>query len=156
MYTRRIILIDVENFNGGPIATPSHAQWCRRMVDHWIQPMPSDLVVLAAEASTVTNLHASWRGCRILAGWGSDGADNRLLEVMEEDLPQRFTELVLVSGDNIFAEKISQLAAQGLPTTVYSHSESLSKRLQLAATAVVTSIPQSSNIATYASLTRSI
>ena len=35
---------------------------------------------------------------------------------------------------------VSWLAGQGLPTTVYSHAASLSKRLNFAATTVVTSI----------------
>ena len=59
---------------------------------------------------------------------------------MDEDLPRRFSEMILVSGDRVFAEKVSQLAGQGLPTTVYSHTEALSKRLKFAATNVITSI----------------
>lgn len=141
MTTRRLILIDIENFNGGPIATPAQARWCRRVLDNWIQPGDADLIVLAADITTVTNLHAGWSSHRILAGAGENGADHRLLEVMDEDLARRFSELVLVSGDRIFAEKISWLAGQGLPTTVYSHATALSKRLNFAATTVITSRP---------------
>ena len=61
---------------------------------------------------------------------------------MDEDLPPRFDELVLVSGDRIYAEKISELAGQGLPTTVYAHKFALSKRLAFAATNVINTITQ--------------
>ena len=146
MTLRRLILIDVENFNGGPVATPAQARWCRRTLDNWIQPDPCDIVVLAADVTTVTNVHAGWPRHRILPGYGENGADLRLLDVMEEDLPPRFSEMVLVSGDRIFAEKVSQLAGQGLPTTVYSHTEDLSKRLKFAATNTITSITTTTDL----------
>lgn len=140
MTNRRLILIDVENFNGGPVTTPAQARWCRRVLDNWIQPGDADLIVLAADTTTVHHVYAGWSSHRILAGTGENGADLRLLEVMDEDLPRRFSELVLVSGDRIFAEKVSWLAGQGLSTTVYSHATALSKRLKFAATTVITSI----------------
>lgn len=138
MYARRLVLIDVENFNGGPVHTPAQARWCRRMIDNWIKPKDGDIVVLAADVTTVTNVHAGWSNHRILPGHGDNGADLQLLEVMDENLAARFTELVLVSGDRIFAEKVSWLAGQGLPTTVYAHQAGLAKRLAFAATTVVT------------------
>lgn len=138
MYTRRIVLIDVENFNGGPVKTTTQAQWCRKMIDNWIKPEEGDIVVLAADVNTVTNVHAGWPAHRILPGYGHNGADLKLLEVMDEDLATRFSEMVLVSGDRIFAEKVSWLAGQGLPTTVFAHQTGLAKRLAFAATTVVT------------------
>lgn len=146
MTGRRIILIDIENFNGGPITTPTQARWCRRALDNWIQPDPHDLIVVAADITTVHHIHAGWPAHRLLSGTGEDGADHRLLEVMDEDLPRRFSEMVLVSGDRIFAEKVSWLAGQGLPTTVYSHAAALSKRLNFAATTAITSTTTSTNL----------
>ena len=140
MKTRRIILLDIENFNGGPVATPSQARWCRRVLERWLELRPDDQVVIAADISTVTNVHQAWPKARILAGRCENGADLRLLEVMEESLPERFGEMILVSGDRIFAEKISELAGQGLPTRVYAHETSLSKRLKFAATTVTTTM----------------
>src|SRR5699024_3241850 len=82
-----------------------------------------------------------WPAHRILAGIGENGADHRLLEGMDEDLPRRFSEMVLVSGDRIFAEKVSWLAGQGLSTTVHSHTAALAQRLHLAASTVPASLP---------------
>lgn len=147
MHARRLVLIDVENFNGGPVQTPAQARWCRRMIDNWIKPEDGDIVVLAADVTTVTNVYAGWPSHRILPGYGDNGADLQLLEVMEEDLATRFTEMVLVSGDRIFAEKVSWLAGQGLPTTVYAHQAGLAKRLAFAAAAVITTaVPTTSTV----------
>ena len=140
MKPRRIILIDMENFNGGPIATPTQARWCRRMIETWTSIKPGEQVVIAADITTVTNIHQAWPEARILAGCNENGADLRLLEVMDESLPERFSDVTLVSGDRIFAEKISELAGRGLPTHVYAHGSALSKRLRFAATTVTTSI----------------
>lgn len=130
----------MENFNGGPVATPSQACWCRRVLACWLELRPDDQVIIAADISTVTNVHQAWPEARILAGRCENGADLRLLEVMEESLPERFGEMILVSGDRIFAEKVSELAGQGLPTRVYAHETSLSGRLKFAATTVTTTM----------------
>lgn len=140
MKTRRIILVDIENFNGQPVDTPAQARWCERMLSQWLAIEPGDLVVIAADISTVTNVHQAWPKARILAGRYENGADLRLLGVMEESLPERFGEMILVSGDRIFSEKISELAGQGLPTHVYAHEAALSKRLKFAATTVTTTM----------------
>ncbi|APT91655.1 hypothetical protein CPHO_00480 [Corynebacterium phocae] len=140
MTTRKIALIDIENFNGGPIATPGQAQWCRTMLEQWIKPAADEHIVVAADVTSVTNIDLVWPGIRILAGYGENGADLRLLKVMEENLPERFTGMTLVSKDRIFAEKVSDLAGQGLPTHVYSWPQALAKRLRFAATEVTTSM----------------
>lgn len=140
MAPRRIILIDIENFNGHPVTTPAQARWCRRMLENWLNLQPGEQVVIAADITTVTNIHLVWPEARILSGRFENGADLRLLEVMEENLAARFTEMALVSGDRIYAEKISELAGQGLPTHVYAHGVALSKRLQFAATTSTTQI----------------
>lgn len=135
----RLIIIDIECYNGGPVTSAAQAQWCHRTLLNWVTPSEDDLIILATDISTVTNLHSMWGSHRILVGRGKDGADLRLLEVLEEDVAGRFKEVSLVSGDHIFAEKISQLAGEGIPTTVYCHESSLSKRLAFAATTVITS-----------------
>lgn len=135
----RLILIDIENYNGGPVTSRAQSRWCHRTLLNWIKPRAEDLIVLAADETTVTNLHGDWGANRVLAGHGENGADLRLLDVLSENVADRFEEIVLVSGDHIFAERVSELASNGVPTTVYSHARSLSLRLALAAGAVVTS-----------------
>lgn len=134
----RLIAIDIENYNGGPVTSKAQAKWCYRTICNWIKPEDNDLIVVAADASTMTNLHEEWRSHRMLAGYGENGADLRLLESLDESIADRFNEVILVSGDGIFAQKISQLAVQGIRTTVYCHKYGLAKRLAFAATTVIT------------------
>jgi len=67
---------------------------------------------------------------------GRDGADRALLEVLAENIAARFAEVVLVSGDGIFADAIAAVAGQGIHTTVIAHRDGLSRRLELAANTV--------------------
>jgi len=69
-------------------------------------------------------------------GSGLDGADLALLEVLGENIAARFTEVVLVSGDGIFADAVAVFAALGVHTTVIAHRDGLSRRLELAASVV--------------------
>ena len=135
---RRLILIDIENFHSGPVRSITAAEQCYRMLRTALEPTANDQVVIAADITTITNLHSSWKGHRILVGRGRDGADLALLDVLDEQVATRFDAIALVTGDHIFAEKISTLAGEGIPTTVYSYSTSLAKRLRFAATDVFT------------------
>src|SRR5699024_12722870 len=103
MNPRRIILLDMENFNGGPVATALQARWCRRMIENWIAIKPGEQVIIAADAATITNIYQAWPEARILAGRNENGADLRLLEVMDESLPERFRHVVLLSRHTSFA-----------------------------------------------------
>jgi uncharacterized LabA/DUF88 family protein len=51
---------------------------------------------------------------------------------MEESVVNRFTEIVIASGDAAFADKAAVIAGQGVVVTVLSKVRSLSKRLQMA------------------------
>lgn len=136
---RNIILIDIENANGGPIKTLEQARWCHRMITARLGIAFGDQVVLACNGhpDSVLSLHLAWgRSARIVLGYGKDGADKALLEVMKENLAARFSRAVLVSGDGIFAEPVAALAGQGLPTDVVAHPAGLSSALRLAATTV--------------------
>ena len=50
---------------------------------------------------------------------------------------ERYDEVVLASGDGIFADRVADLAGRGVPVTVVSRPGSLSHRLRLAATEVL-------------------
>lgn len=142
--TRRIILIDSENANGQPTQTTEQARWCRRMITARLGITPGDQVILACngDADSVFNLYLAWgRSPRIVVGYGKNGADKALLEVMTENLATRFTHAVLVSGDGIFAAPGAALAGQGLPTHVVAHPAGLSSALRLAATSVTPIAP---------------
>lgn len=133
---RRLILVDIENFNGLPVQSSKQAEWCKAMLTNWLDIKEGEIVVVAVDGSGILAVNAAWTRVRLCMGKGEDGADLVLIEEIERMNPGRFTEIALVSGDGIFAESVARAAALGLPTKVYTHRSQLSKRLQLAATEV--------------------
>lgn len=56
---------------------------------------------------------------------------------MNEDVASRFESVVLASGDGIFADAVSELAAAGVPATVVGRQRHVARRLQLVASRVI-------------------
>lgn len=133
---RRLILIDIENFNGHAIQSAAQAKWCKKMLTLWLDIKESEIVVIAADKSDLFSVNRGWKGPRLLMGEGPNGADYRLIEEIECMNIGRFDEIALVSGDGIFAGPVARAAEKGVPTTVYSHGFQLSKQLRFAAAQV--------------------
>jgi hypothetical protein len=65
---------------------------------------------------------------------GPDGADLALLDVIVgESVEERFSGVVIASGDGRFADEAARLGSLGIVVTVVSTRRSLSRRLELAA-----------------------
>ena len=65
-------------------------------------------------------------------------ADLALLDILRhENVAQRFTHVAIGSGDHLFAEDATRLAALGVWVTVVSRQRSLSQRLAVAACEVI-------------------
>lgn len=133
---RRLILIDIENYNGQPIRSSAQVKWCKKMLVRWLDIKDGEIVVIASDKGAVLNVNAGWKGSRALMGTGPSGADLRLVEEIESMNPGRFDQIALVSGDGIFAEPVARAAELGVPTAVYSHGFQLSHKLRLAAAEV--------------------
>lgn len=133
---RRLVLVDIENVVSGAVTTGAAAMWAKTQVEEVIGCTEQDQVVLGVSHIGLLATGAGWPGKRYVLGSGPDGADRALLEVMEENLAARFTEVVVVSGDGIFAEAVSALAGNGVVVTVVAHPDGLSKRLRMAASVV--------------------
>lgn len=131
---RRLVAVDIENVVGGAILTSANASWARHQIEKVIELRYDEQVVIGTSHIGVVSTRMGWDGPRIVMRSGPDGADLALLEVLQgERIAERFDELVLVSGDGIFAEVVARLAAEGVKTTVVAHHGGLSKRLRLAA-----------------------
>ena len=105
-----------------------------------VKPRPNDQVVLACGRFSIDTVGFEWVGARRLKfRSGIDGADLELLEVLEtEHVGERFTEVVLVSGDGIFTDAISRLAlTSGTDITLVSRADACSRRLRMAAKTVL-------------------
>ena len=134
---RRLVLVDIENVVGGECSTEARARWAQRRLVDEIGDVSVDFVVVAVDASGLANVGWEWRTARCLPGYGKDGADRALLDVLGENIDRRFGHVVLASGDGIFTEPTVELTARGVEVTVVAHECALSSRLRLAASNVV-------------------
>lgn len=135
---RRLVLVDIENYLGRRYVTRAAAVWAAAHLREVLAIRDGELVVVGT--SHTSNLLAAsnaWEHVRHVARLGQDGADMALIDVLSDGIAHRFTEIVLVSGDGIFADHLATLASQGMTTTVVARSGALSARLRFAAHRVV-------------------
>lgn len=99
----------------------------------------ADHIILATGRASAKYAGFEWGDKRrFLFRSGVNGADLELLDVLEnERIVGRFSDLVLVSGDAIFAESVAALGAQGVTVTVVARTEALSRRLRMAASQTI-------------------
>jgi hypothetical protein len=129
--------VDIENVVGGECSTEARSRWAQRRIVDEIGELPTDFFVVAMDASGLAHAGWQWQTARRLVGYGKDGADLALLEVLSEDVDRRFEQVVLASGDGIFTEPTVELTSRGVEVTVVAHECALSTRLRLAASRVV-------------------
>lgn len=95
-------------------------------------------VVIATSHVGLMAAGLGWRGPRLVARSGENGADLALLDVLtEERVEERFDEVVLVSGDGIFTDTVVALGTAGVRVTVLARREACSRRLRMAAARTV-------------------
>lgn len=133
-----MVLVDIENVIRHACRTQAEAAEAHTLIDAVIGSRPGDVVVIGSDSSGLLDAVLGWGGpVRAVVGRNENGADLALLEVLAEDLEGRFAEVVLVSGDGIFAEALAALGAEGVSTTVVAYRASLSNRLRMAAGSVL-------------------
>lgn len=131
---RRLVLVDIENVVGGAAVTPAMAAWARTVIESALLGTHDEQVVIGTSHCGLFNVKDAWPCARVEVRSGPDGADLELLEVLTtEHLASRFDEVVLVSGDGIFAEAVADLGRSGVHVVVAAWADGLSTRLRLAA-----------------------
>ncbi|WP_054952980.1 NYN domain-containing protein [Flaviflexus massiliensis] len=129
---RRIVLIDIENVVGGQVHTLDQALWAKEKLENSGLFSSCDHIVLGVGPAGYVNVGVAWPQARKVVRDGSDGADLALLEILTtENLSDRFDDVVVISGDHIFAEAVA-LTAKSANVTVACWSASLSPQLFLA------------------------
>lgn len=135
---RRLHLIDLENLVGCPRPTDFEVSECRDRYSDLVGTDGPDQVIIACNHGALLSVGCGWPHARHLVRSGPDGADLALLDVIDgERIEERFDEVVIGSGDGIFAMSVVSLQRHGVPVTVVASPGSLSNRLRLAATRVV-------------------
>lgn len=134
---RRLVLVDVENVVGGLVVSEEIARYARASIDGAVGCVAGDHVVVATCHKGYPHVAWCWPSARRLVRSGPDGADLELLGVLRENISQRFSHVVVVSGDGIFTEAVAELGRAGVRVTVVARRGHLSNRLRLAAWRVV-------------------
>jgi hypothetical protein len=132
---RRLHAIDVENLlGGGPLTAARLRAWSDAYAGLGVFRC-GDHVAIGVDVTGAAEVMLALRSPRVVLGRGRDGADRALLAVLRDELDptRRYAELVLASGDGIFADEVARLRARGLAVTVVSRPQNLSRRLRIAA-----------------------
>jgi hypothetical protein len=134
---RRLVVVDLENIAGGPCHTEACAEWVRRRLADEGLLRPGDHVTVAVDEGALPSVVWVWRGSVCRWGHGKDGADLALVDVLADRVHERFDEVVVASGDGIFADTVLDLVGHGVRVVVASHAGSLNPRLSAVASEVV-------------------
>jgi hypothetical protein len=128
----------VENIEGAGEMTTADAAHARSTLDDLLAPSEFDQVVVGTSHSSNTiAAFCAWPHARHVSRPGHDGADRALLDVLDENIPWRFAEVILASGDGIFTDSVAALAGAGVLVTVVARKQSLAKRLLTVSTAII-------------------
>lgn len=133
---RTLHLLDVANLAGTSRPTIADLQQARAAYEEVMPVARGDLVVAGCDRGGVFDTADVWPHARVVFGRGSNGADHALLSAASERVAQRFSTVVIGSGDGIFADTAARLRSEGVTVAVVSVAGSLAYRLALAAEAV--------------------
>lgn len=97
----------------------------------------ADHIVIATSHIGLLHVGSNWGGVRYVVRSGRDGADLALLDVLSENVVDRFDRLVVASGDGIFTNVVAEIAADGVDVTVIGSRGHVARSLQMAASRVV-------------------
>ena len=123
---RKLHLVDVENLCGTGALSESMVMEAREMYLRQVSVGADDLVVVASGRFNQESVMFGWQGARKVVRGGIDGADLALCDEIEcSSYCENFSEVVVASGDHIFAEHIAVLTGKGLKVTVYSQERAL-------------------------------
>jgi hypothetical protein len=133
---RSLHLIDAENLLATPTFDCENVEALKTAYSSIVPIGSNDHVVIASSHHSAIALRG-WSNARPKWRSGPDGADLALIDVITgERVTDRFMNVVIGSGDGIFADTAIMLQQNGLNLTIVSRPESLSNKL----TATVTDI----------------
>jgi hypothetical protein len=127
---RRLFIVDIENYCGQSALTIGDANEASVAFASVFHPTNRDLIVIGTSHQlNCLNTGIGWKGPRLVLKHGKDGADRALMEVLEESTIENMSEVIIVSGDNCFAEAIHMLKVRGIAASIASLPKSFSRRL---------------------------
>jgi hypothetical protein len=131
---QRLVLVDPENLLGTGDPTEHEVERIRQNLFEILGDLSDTLFEVASSHHAAPAVRFGFPEGRHHWRSGPDGADLALLEALDSTWrTDAFHEVVIASGDGIFAEAAAALVASGTRCTVISRRASLSARLCLAA-----------------------
>ena len=135
---RTLHLVDIENLAGAALPSRDQVTEVQGLYVAQLALGADDQVVMAASHRAFLNAALGWPSARYRVRSGPNGADLELLDVLQhEDVPARFTHVVIGSGDGLFSQAAASLVARDVWVTVVSRRDSLSGALARAAGDVI-------------------
>ncbi len=136
--SRTLHLVDIENLAGAALPSRDQVTEVQGLYVARLSFGADDQVVMAASHLAFLNAALGWPSARYRVRSGPNGADLELLDVLQhEDVAERFTHVVIGSGDGLFSQAAASLAARDVWVTVVSRRDSLSGALRRVARDVI-------------------
>ncbi|MEV6983024.1 NYN domain-containing protein [Sphaerisporangium sp. NPDC051017] len=127
---RAMHLIDIENLVGSTRPTTCEVEEVMTIYESLVPIGAMDHYVVAVNHTALLAVGIAFRGVRLLARSGPDGADRALVESAYDDrIDLRFERVIIGSGDGYFVNLADWLTEAGLHVTVVSRRGSLSRHL---------------------------
>ena len=137
---RSLVVVDLENFARGSDHVGRHSKSIRQLVDQFSRDEVDQFRVVATgkrASEKAPGIFWDWSGSRFLIGVGIDGADRKLLQVLEDEpLCRSITEVQIWSGDHCFAPITRRLRLSGIQVNIFSIRQAASHELCKAASKV--------------------
>lgn len=129
--SRSLVVCDIENECGAGEFTEDQAREVKREIEHRAHlPEGSHVVVGTSSGPGLMCAGKVWPSARRVWHRGRDGADRALIDVLEtENVVERFTHVVIASGDAAFAAPARSLRQAGVSIEVIARKGSLAAAL---------------------------
>ena len=134
---RKLFVVDIENAVGTGVIDEESCKSVKSRIERTYRPGDSDLTVVGvSHKNNLFPAHA-WDGARVVIREGHNGADLALEGVLiNENVENRFGEVVIVSGDGLFSEQASRLRSLGVRVTVDARARQLARVLAFSCSSV--------------------
>lgn len=137
---RSLVLVDLENFARGSEHVGRHSKSIRQLVDQFSRDGVDQFRIVATgkrASEKDPGIFWDWSDSRFLIGAGIDGADRKLLQVLEDEpLCDSITEVQIWSGDHCFAPITRRLRLSGKQVNIFTIRKAASHELCRAASKV--------------------
>ena len=135
--SRKLFVVDIENAVGIGTVDEESCRKVRDRIEREYKPAGGDLTIIGVSHQNNVFPARSWDGARIVLRKGRDGADLALENVLSnENVEERFSEVVIVSGDGLFASQAARLKSLGVKVTVDARARQLSRFLAFSCSTV--------------------